>query len=910
MRRILTLLIAFGLLVAGAVAPVQAVDDGKGRLSDYGQQAVIDLAACLRTSTSLDVFYLIDNSSSLEESDPTEQRTGIIRQDIRRWGDIAGKQSGLTVRIAGSVFNSVTHPISGWQQVTQANADDVGRAFTKSINNRNLADYTNWLAALQEAKNQMISSTATCKAVIWFTDGGLWMPGTTSKDRNKSLDAVAALCGAGSQTGLPESASGSGIVAQLRTSGVHIFGILLHSGKDSEPNESYYRSLMQPIVEESGQVDASGSLPGGAMLCGENTPAADRKYAAGAFLQATSAADVAYSFLTIPSVVSGGTQAAMNCVGSGEFYVDPGIDSFEMATDASSWVVTNEKGSVVARSNAGFGTTGAYTTGHISVPHLAASEKWKFSPQGGSGRCQLYVYPELELVLHSKALISGKKGSVTGQFVKSALSGEKADLSKYKSVEFHAFVNKKDYPQAQLDAKTGAFTIRDYTPTQRDVENQVLFGASLKLATEHYDLFPINFEQQEAVYNPSALPSIGEIKFLKGITSSKDVAVASVSIAPPAVAGLASQICFDQYSVIADHQDESSGKATDRQNTWKWSSTGLNENGCIDILLGLNKPQIVTFKVSNPKQANAHVSALFEYRISSGELSGVKDSQTAGFETRIKTSSPLFWFWLLGLMFAGLAIPFLILSIQNHMSARLSQPKREQFAIFDFVYDAKQKTLTLFSKRNESLLRADGKADVLSLGAELSLDFSPSFRPVNGRSYGLQGPGGVTVSAKASLWPLNGAVYFVNQGLPENRIVSSASPNQLVIGSKLSSANVDALKYLHFTPSQVSGDILVGEAVVYVQPSADYALEGYQDAIRVLTANDALKESLSSFVESFKATPATQQANFAASFNAVDEAGGVKYDFDLFDSSGGQSSPQNLGQSQNDQPGESFDFKF
>ena len=852
-RKISSLLVAIAFVLGGLVAPAGAADSAKGSLSDYGQQAVIDLASCLRTSSSLDVYYLIDNSTSLKDSDPRNQRSKIIQQDIKRWGDIAGQQAGLSVRIAGSFFNSRTQTISSWQAVTRENAVSVGTSFTQAINNSNLGDYTNWLAGLTEAKSQLAGSQATCKAVIWFTDGGLWMPGTNTKGRSKSLDAVAALCGGGSKGSLASAPSAQGIVAQMRTAGIHIFGILLHVGQDTEPNEAYYRSLMQPIIEETGQVSGLGGLPGGNMVCGENTPADQRHYAAGAFLQATSAADVAYSFMTIPSLVSGGSQEAMDCVGSGEFYVDPGIDSFELSTDATSWTITDEKGSVVTKSPANFATDGTYTTGRIQVPHLKKSQKWKFSPSGGLGKCQLFVYPELELVLHSKALIAGKKSSVTGQFVKSAISGEKADLTVYSKVEFHAFVNKRDYSAAQLDAKTGAFTIRDYTPTLTDVEKNVLFGASLKLATEHYDLYPINFEQDEQVFNAASLPQIGDIKFVKDIKSAKDQAVAQVKIAPPASPGLSSSICFGGYSVIADHQDESAGKATNRQKDWKWSASGLDANGCVDLLMGTNKPQVITFKVSNPKQANSHVSALFDYRISAGDLTGVKDSQTASFDTQTKTRAPLFWLWLLGLLIAGLGIPFGVLTVINFLNSRLIVSPDDQMAEFDLEFDASERRISLFSVRPEQLRTELGRVDALASGPHLSLDFKEIFQGEIGKTCSLAGAGGVTIAAKPSLWPLNGPKFSARIGQPGVFLLSRVRPNQILNPSSLPTGRISDLSYVHLDALSNTGKSIKGRAVIHVQaPARD--LETYIAAVQVVTSNENLKDALASSVETWAVT--------------------------------------------------------
>lgn len=907
MRKISALVFALVLIIAGYVNPSSANDDAKGSLSPYGQQAVVDLASCLRTADSLDVYYLIDNSTSLKESDPSNQRSKIILQDIKRWGDIAARQSGLSVRIAGSFFNSTTRSISGWQDLTKDNASSVGKSFTSTINNSNLGDYTNWLAALEVANNELSSSPASCKAVIWFTDGGLWMPGTSSTDRSKSLDAVAELCGGGSRGSLASSPSSKGIVAQMRTAGIHLFGILLNKGKDKEKDEAYYRSLMQPIIEETGSVSSQGNLPGGTLVCGENVPSNERAYAAGAFLQATSAADVAYSFMTIPSVVSGGSQAPLVCVGSGEFYVDPGIDSFEISTDAKSWAITDAKGAVVAKSPANFSSDGSITTGRIAVPKLKEAEKWKFSPMGGLGKCQLFVYPELELILHSKALVAGKKSSVTGQFVKSSISGEKADLTVFKKVDFKAFVNKRDYSAAQLDPKTGSFTIRDYTPTDTDVKNQVLFGATLKLATEHYDLYPINFEQSEQVFDAAALPQIGEIKFSKGIKSAKDFAVAEVTVAPPATPGLASSVCFNGYDVIADKQDESAGKATDRHKSWKWSVEGLDANGCIDVLMGTNKAQVVRFKVSNEKQADSTVSALFDYRISAGDLTGIKDSQTASFVTETKTSAPLFWLVFGLLLLLGLAIPFGILTWINFLNSRLLITPDDQVAEFDVEFKLDERSIALFSNRPEQVRNESGRVEVLASGPHIASDFRDIFQGEIGKTCDLAGSGRVTITTKPSLWPLNGPKFFARVGQAGVYLLSRARPDQVLTGRALPSGRIGDLSYVHIDELTNTGKSIKGQAVVHISQTPSRDLENYQAAVHSVVSNESLKDALKAAIESLPVTQPLDQPN---PHWGLDDDSGTSFDFE-FDSNtnkfGGQVSS---GGTKPNEDSPDFDFKF
>jgi hypothetical protein len=124
---------------------------------------------------------------------------------------------------------------------------------------------------------------------------------------------------------------------------------------------------MQPLLEESGDVTRVGELPRGSaeMKCGENLLGEDKTYASGAFLEATSAADVALKFMKIPAIVSGATEVI--CQKDGKFFVDPGISQIEFATDATSWKIIDSKDKVFA-SSASVGDFG--TTSKLALPDI------------------------------------------------------------------------------------------------------------------------------------------------------------------------------------------------------------------------------------------------------------------------------------------------------------------------------------------------------------------------------------------------------------------------------------------------------------------------------------------------------------------------------------------------------------
>lgn len=785
-RCLLTFSLAFSALIF--VTPSSAVD--KTPISDYGNNAIRELATCLRTSESLDVFYLIDASSSLEKTDPKNLRADIIAQDIKRWAQIGEVLPNLTINVAGAKFSAQAQFLANWQSLTTVNASSVAKRFTSTIDNSHLSNFTNWRTGLERAYGELSTRPSSCKAVIWFTDGGLWSPGNNRKD---SLKDLAYLCGSASDGDVPHDSSSAGLMADIRRAGIHVYGILLHTGKDSESEEPFYRSLMKPLIEESGNVTPIGKLPSGqkAMKCGENLLGNEKTYASGAFLEATSAADVAFKFMKIPAIVSGATEA--NCHKDGRFEVDPGISKIEFATDATSWRILDSDEKIFA-SSASVGDYG--TTSKLSLPNLKSSEVWTFKYSGGQGLCSLYVYPELYLELHDKALVSGRESSITGQFFSSLTSHEKVDLSIYKSSNLSAVLDGLSVP-ANLNTEIGSFEIPNYKPAAG--LKTVDVGATLKLETEHYKLDPISFEVPKSIYPDTLLPEIGRIKFNSELAGKDGVAQATVTVKPPSDTSFASKVCFNQPKVIGDHQNESAGKSINRESKWAWAFGGLDSNRCIEFLRGVNREQQVSFKLSNDQQADSHGEALFDYVYSAGAdgIVTAKDSQTASFTSSEIRNQGLFWFWLFIALLVGFLVPVSILNILNYMNAFYSSSDLLRAEI-PVRFDPLSKT---FTASGVDVYNSDALISYFN-PVTLSSSKVRQFSDPSGNSLGAINTklnnAVIDLKAKVVLWkPLSGPHFSSSPRENSFTIVKEAEGIQADGSQNLTTSRLSKLVYLH-----------------------------------------------------------------------------------------------------------------
>ena len=493
------------------------------------------------------------------------------------------------------------------------------------------------------------------------------------------------------------------------------------------------------------------------------------------------------------------------------------------------------------------------TTGPVKIPEIKEPEKWTFKTVDAN-ICALYVFPEIYMSLHDKSLISGKRGSITGQFVKSLTSNQIADLSVYKSVEFSAKVDGKAF-DSSLNKKTGTFEIKNYTPPASSESAKV--QATLTLKTTHYNLKTLNLDKAKNIYPAEVLPEVGSIKFVSDLVGAKGKATAEVTIKAPTAQGVSSSVCFVDPQVISDGQDETAGKATDRSKNWFWTKGGLDANGCVEFLNGTNRDQKVTFELSNKTQANALGEALFKYKISSGDIADLRDSQTAEFGTQSETSSWLFWFWFIVLLFAGLAIPFGILWWFNSKNARFTIGPGTFRGVIGLRLDLENQRLLV---NNEAGRLTD---------AQVGLVFYRQDENLSGSKTKPDGP--VSLEAKSPLWPLAAPKFLASlntsKTLLAGRLRSSGFFDEV---QRLTSGRVSSFAYV--TQEDLSHNLSLGEdskmfsmgsrawLVLYVT-NPNQAAEIYQEGIAEIFADNDLFAAFSQIMTEGQAVASGSSAS-------------------------------------------------
>lgn len=263
----LILIAAPGAVFAGSghAAPIQAA---VGSDRDVLNSAVTDLRTCLsRDGAVLDVYYLIDNSRSMDQIGGSEgtDRQGLRFKAVERslYPLIALAGSGTQVNVAGGLFSRDGTTVQDWLRIEPGSEGDV-IDFATQLGSTPAGGGTNWAAGIREAQRQLSQqaqgSDDHCQTLVWVTDGGI----DIERDPTKTAVGVEELCGVG-PTEFSSQPEEQGLMFDLRRAGVVVFGVQLQvadevrgnldEGRISEQDSKF--SYFKPVVEGVGSVDAS-----------------------------------------------------------------------------------------------------------------------------------------------------------------------------------------------------------------------------------------------------------------------------------------------------------------------------------------------------------------------------------------------------------------------------------------------------------------------------------------------------------------------------------------------------------------------------------------------------------------------------------------------------------------------------
>lgn len=260
--------------------------------SSLDASALIDLRSCLSQENAiLDVYYLIDNSRSMVSiggkvgTDPAGLRFDAVQSSLIPLVELASNTERETqVNVAGGLFSKDGRTLVEWTQIDPDNGGAI-TGVSETLAKESAGGGTNWVAGLREAQNQLLVQKSKpgihCQTLVWVTDGGI----DIEQNLELTTEGVRELCGV-SPLDIGEPAQDSGLMFDIRNSGIIVLGVLIQqapgSGEELGKNPQMIRdskvSYFEPVVLGSGVVDAyyfNGEVPlTGNFNCGNNVPGA------------------------------------------------------------------------------------------------------------------------------------------------------------------------------------------------------------------------------------------------------------------------------------------------------------------------------------------------------------------------------------------------------------------------------------------------------------------------------------------------------------------------------------------------------------------------------------------------------------------------------------------------------------
>jgi hypothetical protein len=414
MRLVPRISLAAALLLVGALpgwaAPAAAVPS---------QQAFVELAGCVASGRPLYTKFVVDESRSLEQTDPGAARRVALRGAIDLLADLA-RQSGTTVRASLSTFADAYTTRIPWAELSGAHLLRLRHFADHEVAQLRGGTATNYRTALSAASADLASAAGArpaCQAVLWFTDGGL------DVDRGEAANRAA----------YDDICQRNGIADSLRRHGVHLlaFGLLARQGAGSVTAAD--RDRLRAIAEGTG----------GAARCGTH-PLAPTS-AAGAYLPADQADRLRGLFESATARIGGYTpDAAVACPGEQcaggllRIPVDPGIRYARLVVvpeGAVTLALTGPHRSILSLPTAGQRAgrvDGADVTARASVGVTradldlrvpSAHGEWSLAVRGkaGQGRATVEVYRssglQIRLVPAALTATAGQPLRYTAQVV-------------------------------------------------------------------------------------------------------------------------------------------------------------------------------------------------------------------------------------------------------------------------------------------------------------------------------------------------------------------------------------------------------------------------------------------------------------------------------------------------------------
>jgi hypothetical protein len=179
-------LVALGMVLGLQLfaAPSTSADDST--LTEAGKEGLQEISTCLRSNPNLVALLVVDESESLESSDPDNARADVLADLVESLGQLVGQptpQGPRRVEFSVNLFSSGSTQFVPWTTLNEQSTNQIADDLRRSLPSRNQGQATNYEAALTSARSSMAQgvdaiggSAQPCQIVFlvhrWCACGG------------------------------------------------------------------------------------------------------------------------------------------------------------------------------------------------------------------------------------------------------------------------------------------------------------------------------------------------------------------------------------------------------------------------------------------------------------------------------------------------------------------------------------------------------------------------------------------------------------------------------------------------------------------------------------------------------------------------------------------------------------------
>lgn len=655
-------------LFIGAFLP--AISANAVGISSHGKEAIQQISTCINSEgkDTLNVLYLIDESASLERTDPTALRVGGIQASLEQFRHVAIDRPYFKVNREIATFGDSYTRHKDWDVLDEGQLSSDLNWVKDKVPGLKKGRATDWKLALTSAYAdfQKKISPSSCNIMVWFTDGAI----NVSDNTAKTIQAMKDICGTSPAPG--GAGGGSAIINNFRNSNINIQGVLLQN-ENSSVEDKQGMSYFTPILEGVGEVDTEYFYQNGKkfnLQCGQDSGAY------GVVQTIQDPLDIIWFPVPFNCLATNGRILPSE---NGRVNVDPGMTRFTVTTPASGFVLKNGSAVIAKDKNASMGNvevselgrskTIVTVSGKLEEKGALAPGVWNLATSDPE-RTVFCGYLDLNIEIKGKTCYENEPCAFNGRITR---NGRPVDFSVFKgapNLSYSAITTSgQEGASSNLSLSTtdGSFSGSYSTTGLVNKDGVSKLMVTIYVTTKSGYEFKISAIKDFAVVPPGLYPEINpnpilKANFKQGIIGKKGEALADVTLRGPSRSS--GEICLSGLQVRTDPLPK-------RIPEYSSSLDGKNLEDGPCFKLDANQQLPASLSIKNGQSANGTVSGFINVVLKSDGQPDISSKIDIEFQTEEKHDRVAFLLTFLLVMILGFGIPLALFYLVNALGARI-----------------------------------------------------------------------------------------------------------------------------------------------------------------------------------------------------------------------------------------------